>query len=180
MSHREPGRPVIAQHPGQEVAVLEAVVGPAEERDLPAEVSPRGIGDRLSGARLVEEQRIRHVSPAVRQQRPGVEFAELVPTDHIEAMDVPELPAQRQQRLQRHGRVVGIRLARQPAKRGSHWVGLREVDVPLAVGAVHSHIHLRRETRQQIQLGRRVAEGAGRGADIGPRRQRTAGGGSRA
>src|SRR2546427_2240634 len=46
-----------------------------------------------------------------------------------ETVDIAELPAQRQQCLQRHGGVVETRLARQPAKRGSHRAGLREVDV---------------------------------------------------
>src|SRR3989454_9625986 len=105
------------QHPGQEVAVLEAVVGPAEERDLAAQVSPREIRDGLGGAGAVEEQRIGHVSLTLSRQVTGVEFAELVPTHDVEAVDVAELPAQRQQRLQRHGGVVEARLARQPAKR---------------------------------------------------------------
>src|SRR2546427_9596522 len=52
-----------------------------------------------------------------------------------ETVDIAELAAQRQQCLQRHRGVVETRLARQPAKRGSHRAGLREVDVPEAIRA---------------------------------------------
>src|SRR5207302_8546547 len=107
------GRAVVPEHPGQEVAILEAVVGPAEERDLADQLAPREIRDGLGGAWAVEEQRIGHVSLTLSRQVTGVEFAELVPAHDVETVDIAELPAQRQQRLQRHGGVVETRLARQ-------------------------------------------------------------------
>ncbi len=166
MPHRKPGRSIIPQHAGQEVTVLEAIVGPPEERDLPAQFPLRGIRQDAGGAGAVVEQRIGDITHAVRPQRPGVELAKFVTTHHIEAVDIAELPAQCQQRLERDRGVVAIRHVRVSVGRGPHRICLREVDVPRRVGAVDADVDLRREARHQIQLRRRVAQRASRRPEI--------------
>ena len=77
-------------------------------------------------------------------------------------MGLTELLPVRQQGLHRLGRIVLTVHARQAvAQRSADGAGIGIVDLPPAAGIVQPDGHLSRQTRDEIELGRPVREGAG-------------------
>src|SRR5207247_8905850 len=99
----ELGRSVIAQRTGDEIAVLEAIVDPREERHQSALCRRRGIGPRDGGAEVVDAERVSEVADALRHEQVAGELVVLVPSHHVEAVGLADLAPEGQEGLERPG-----------------------------------------------------------------------------
>ena len=161
MPGRKFGRSVVAQHSRHEIAVLVAVVGPGKERDQAGLFRRRGVRPRDGGAQVVEAERVGEEALPLGHEQVACVLVVLPATHDVEVVRLTDLPPERQQGLHRPGRVVEIVLPREASsQRLPHGVRVGVVDLPPAARMIQADGHLRRHARRQIQLGRRVAQGA--------------------
>ena len=158
----ELGRPVVAQHPGHVILVPEVVVGPREEGDEHPIVAVRvRREEHRGGTEVVEAELVGDVAVPLGAELRGRVLAVFVAAHDVQAVGA-ELPAHRQQRLQRHRRVVAVHLARQPVPLGPDRTRRGEVDLRQAARAVHPDVHLPRHPAEDVHLGRHIPERADR------------------
>ena len=167
VSDRELGRAVVAQHAGQEVAVLEPDVGAPEKGREPTLVGAVVGISRGGGTEIVEAVRVGEEADAHGLHPVGLELAVFIPAHDVEAGAFAHLALVGEQRLQRLSGVVEVLLLREPVpQRHADRAGVRVVLLSVTARVVQPDVDPRRQAGRHVQIGAGVGQGAGRVADV--------------